>query len=162
MNDSGKEIISTDMMVKIAHQVLIDMHEGSPQIMAGRDGGHLVIMEMGEMAHTHSAQVLLEGHSVSEEKMTEYRINAHERAKRLKKLAEEEGHISSYQSRKHEEGKHGGAIRVGRWIISFAGLSEWLNEYISVAIAKKMDMVTHADIAEIMKASGNRTLKIAA
>ena len=53
MNDSGKEIISTDMMVKIAHQVLIDMHEGSPQIMAGRDGGHLVIMEMGEMAHTH-------------------------------------------------------------------------------------------------------------
>ena len=95
-----------------------------------RTGGMLCVAEQDGIVLT-----CLIGEISEPAKILQYTFACQEGAKRLLEYLE---HVSSWQSRDFDSKKYGGAIRSDNLVISFAGLSEHLNEAFSSIVAWQM------------------------
>ena len=101
----------------------------------GRQGGFLCIKD----SFGKTVLVAMLGEVSDSEKALKYMAFCQEKAQRLH-LNVANGHISSWQSRNEQEEKYGGGIidSKGR-IFAFSGLSEHLDEALSLDIARQLD-----------------------
>jgi len=113
-----------------------------------RSGGYLCIADArtGMPLYLSILGVVPSGHA------PKYLGFAQEKALRLAANPED---LASEQSRKPDEGKWGGAIRTDRYILSFSGLPEELDEAIMLSFAIKADFLTHEAAAHIARLTHN-------
>ncbi len=69
--------------------------------------------------------------------------------KLLRLLNGDRNHVSSWQTRNPELSQYGGAIRVGDWILSFAGLPEALDEVFMLLVADFSKLAEREPILQI-------------
>lgn len=86
------------------------------------------------------------------EKVEKYRGFAEEKIVRLSRWTQ---HVSSWQSKNDVEFKFGGAIRGNKYLYSFSGFPEWVDESVTIITAKACDGLSDERVAEILRASGN-------
>lgn len=83
---------------------------------------------------------------VHPEKIARYFNFAQEKARRLASHLE---HVSSAQSRDPEKELYAGAIRAGRYILSFSGLPEALDEAVVLTVAVKAGLLSKLEALNI-------------
>lgn len=148
--------MNAEQIINAAREILMEFVQKFPEEMDGRDGGHLVIQRIDAWGYKHSKQIRLNVCDVSLKKFNSFRINATEKAKRLREQAIKNGHISSWQSRDFDNKKYGGAIVAGNWILSFSGLPEKMDEYLMIKVAIKLGLFSETtDVNDIMSISKN-------
>jgi hypothetical protein len=89
---------------------------------------------------------------VAEEKLGKYFLLCQEKARRL---AEHPEHLSSWQSRDERMDRFGGAIRTKRYILSFSGLPQKLDEASMLAVAGRFGLMNRGEIEAIAAVSEN-------
>ncbi|GEM_PF-1678999 len=130
--------------------------QGSRLFCPDRTGGYFCV------AYAYSGLPILiaEIGNPPADKVERYLTFAQEKAKRL---AENPDHKSSWQSRDETKDQWGGAIRAGRYILSFSGFPELVDEAVMLLTALKWDKrfggyngdAIHQDVDEAAKASNN-------
>ena len=149
-------------VVALTVEILKEMVGLFPECMKGRDGGHLIIWRIGDKYPTISEQVRMNICAVPDENFVGYRVNAIEKGERLGNMAVKESHISSWESRNFDNKKYGGAVLAGEWIISFSGLPEKLDEFLTSEIGSRLDIMEPEVLKRIAMASDNEFLLDAA
>jgi hypothetical protein len=91
---------------------------------------------------------------VPEEKMTKYSGFAQEKALRL---AQHPDHLTSHASRNFNARMYGGAIRTPRYIFSFSGFSEEMDEAVVLEYAYRFGFLAEKEAKGIALSSGNET-----
>jgi hypothetical protein len=128
-------IIATEKALYAAFELFKDTPE-----WRGRKGGYLCVLDpITELPVLHVPIGILLA-----DKVARYRELSLEKARRL---ARAWPHFSSYETRDPAANRYGGAIRTGKWILSFSGLPELADEALMIAVAIRMkfiDRKTHA------------------
>ena len=120
---------------------------------AGRSGFYACVADGG----TGEILMLYSFGTIPEEKFWKYLSFCQEKAKRLAAHPE---HLSSWQSRNPDNSQYGGAIRVGRFILSCSGLPELGDEAVMLLVANMGFLVLRPENLEaviqgIIQASQN-------
>jgi hypothetical protein len=116
-----------------------------------RKGGYLCVT----MPTGTPLCVLIVGEVEPEEKAQKYFEFCQEKAKRL---AANAGHVSSWQSRDESQNRYGGAIRTGKFILSFSGFPEDWDEACMVVAAQQCGFEINLPL--IKKISGNTKIEL--
>lgn len=88
-----------------------------------------------------------------------YHNLALEKGERLSNTRLTSEHVSSYQSRDTQNNEWGGAIIAGDFIVSFSGLKELFDEAVVLALALRLNWLSHGEISLITEVSGNTFVK---
>lgn len=123
-----------------------------------RKGGYLVIAD----ARTGMPIISLMVGQIPKEKYQKYFAFAHEKARRLFESHQKDASIvSSWQTRNPDKDQWGGAVLCKRWIVSFSGLPELVDEAFSASIAASIQVapMSKALARRIGKISGNSFLE---
>jgi hypothetical protein len=140
---------------QITRGIVTQMVDKFPKEMQGRDGGHIVIQEVGKDIPVHSCRVRVGKHEVSDEDYQRYEKNALEKASRLSRFAHADNHVSSWQSRDPDNGQYGGAVVATGMVISFSGLPEFLDEHLVIQVGLYFHRIGGSVIKEILTISGS-------
>ena len=138
------------------------MTEKFPKEMEGRNGGYITLQEVGCIQPALAASITIVGRDIDEERFLSFEVNSKEKARRLAHLANQEDHVSSWQSRDFDNKKYGGAIATMGWVFSFSGLPELLDEYLMTHLAIELGMMQGDEVKFIASISENEYLDIAA
>ncbi len=144
-----------EKIMATAQEILKELVVVFPKEMKGRDGGWLVIKKYREWGFVHSKQIRMNVIDVPKERFSSFRVNAKEKADRLRGMAIRDGHVSSWQSRDFDNKQYGGAIMAGNWVLSFSGLPEHMDEYFMIKLAVRLELIAPARVNEIIKISEN-------
>lgn len=146
-------LTAQDIFPKHANQIISAasscLHDIVNALSLDKFGGYLCVADTADGTPLIVVQV---GSVPSTEKRRKYCDFSQEKAFRL---AHHRGEISSWLSRNEAENKWGGAIRAGKFIFSFSGLTEQQDEIMAIYMAIKFGMINRRDMDEIMRASGN-------
>ncbi len=71
------------------------------------------------------------------------------------RLVANHGHMSSWQTRDEMAEKYGGAIRAGKYILSFSGLPEIEDERAMLSVAVRLGLIPELQAAAIARTSSN-------
>jgi hypothetical protein len=113
-----------------------------------RKGGYLCVADQNGRP-----LLILAFGQVNEEKLPKYLEFCQEKALRLASHPE---HISSWQSRNEAESRYGGAVRGKRYIFSFSGLPEKLDEVMTISLAMRCEDLDTAGADDISCISQNQ------
>ena len=103
------------------------------------DGEVLDLMRVGDFLHRHAEK---------------YEMFSLKKGKRLYHHIPN-FHVSSFQSRNLEKGRHAGAIVAGDFIVSFAGLSEFIDEAAILELSTFSRWIPYKEAEKIAKISNN-------
>ncbi len=148
--------MNSSLLNYFAFLTLKEMLNLFPKEMEGCDGGHITMLRIGDSGYKLSIPVRLNIHDIPEDVSKLFQEGSMEKAMRLHRAAGKRKHVSSYQSRNPEKNKYGGAILAkGKWVISFSGITEKVDELIAIRVACRLKVMDENRMNEIFAISGN-------
>jgi len=122
----------------------------------GKKGGFLALAVENRATGRSHFPLVVEIGFCPDDLLRKAQKEAQEKCRRLDRTKEKTSHISSYQSRNHQQGKYGGGIVTEEGTtVGFAGLSEPQNEAITVVLCLALGWIGPEYAADIKAISQN-------